>query len=76
MTRQRHTPAQMQAACDAFNAKHSVGDTIMVFTGLIGENPKDVQVRYPAEIMGGHTPVVYVTGGGGCVALTHVQGAA
>jgi hypothetical protein len=71
----RQSPAEMQAACDAFNAKHAVGDTITVFTGPIGENPREAQVRYPAEIMGGHTAVVY-TSIGGCVALTHVQGAA
>lgn len=70
----RLTPAQMQAACDRFNARHPVGDEIVVYSGPIGENPKRVAVRYPAEIMGGHTPVVYVTGGAGCIALTHVAG--
>jgi hypothetical protein len=63
----------MQAACDRFNARHKPGDTITVYTGLIGENPKPAQVRFPAEIMGGHTPVVYVTGGArGSICLTHV----
>lgn len=68
----RQSPAEMARAVDAFNAAHKVGDTITVFTGVIGENPTEVQVRYPAEIMGGHTPMVYITGGKGSVALTHV----
>jgi hypothetical protein len=68
----RQTPAQMQAACDRFNARYKPGDTITVYTGLIGESPKSAQVRYPAEILSGHTPIVYVTGTyHGSVALTH-----
>lgn len=62
----------MQKACDAFNAKHAVGDTITVFTGVVGENPQLAQVRYPAQILSGHTAVVYTTIGG-CIALTHVR---
>jgi len=70
----RQSPAEMQRAVDDFNARHKVGDTITVFTGPIGENPKAAQVRYPAQIMGGHTAVVYVTGEAhGAIALTHVR---
>lgn len=76
MTPRRPSQVEMQNAVDAFNAKHSVGDTITVFTGLIGENPTEVQIRYPAEIMGGHTPMAYITGGRGSVALTHVAASA
>ena len=69
----RLTWGEMQDMCRAFNAEHAVGDTITVYTGLIGVNPKEVQIRYEAQILGGHTPVVYVTGAAaGCVALTHV----
>lgn len=72
MMPRRQSPAEMARAVDAFNATHKVGDTITVFTGHFGENPTEVQIRYPAEIMGGHTPMVYITGGKGSVALTHV----
>ena len=65
--------ALMQAECDMFNANYKIGDEIMVCTGLFGESPKRAVVKYPAEIMGGHTPVVYVTGeANGAIALTHV----
>lgn len=63
----------MQAECDRFNARFAVGDDIAVWTGVREGNPTTVQVRYPAQIMSGHTAVVYVTGGGGCVALSHVK---
>lgn len=72
----RPSPAQMKAACDRFNARYAVGDQIVVYTGIVGENPKLARVRYPAEIMGGHTPVVYVTDGHhGSIALTHTANA-
>lgn len=68
----RPSLAKMQTACDRFNAKHAVGDTIYVWTGPIEGKPVERIIRYPASILGGHTPVVYVTGGGGCIALSHV----
>lgn len=64
--------AKMQAQCEAFNAKHAVGDTIRVWSGPIEGEPTAVEIRYPAQVLGGHTPVVYVTGGQGCIALSHV----
>lgn len=69
----RQTPKQMQDACDRFNARHAVGDTIKCWTGIREGEPVERVVKYPACILSGHTAVVYVTGGGGCVALTHVK---
>ncbi|MFY9293299.1 MAG: hypothetical protein WAP03_21760 [Methylorubrum rhodinum] len=64
---------RMQAQCEAFNAKHRVGDTIHVWPGPIEGEPVPVKIRFPAQVLGGHTPVVYVTGGHGCIALSHVN---
>lgn len=70
----RPSPRQMKVACDRFNVTHKPGDDITIYTGLVGENPKVATVRSPAEILGGHTAVVYVTGGHhGCIALSHVR---
>jgi len=66
------TPKQMQAACDRFNARHQVGDEITVYTGPVGENPQRLRVQHPAQILSGHTPVVYVADRG-CIALSHVR---
>ncbi|WP_375454818.1 hypothetical protein [uncultured Methylobacterium sp.] len=63
----------MHRECAAFNDRHAVGDTIKVWPGPIEGEPKAVQIRYPAQVLSGHTPVVYVTGGHGCIALSHVQ---
>lgn len=67
------TAKQMQAACDAFNAAHPIGSTIRVFPGDVRGRIDEVQVSDPgAHILGGHTAVVQVTGGHGCIALTHI----
>ena len=63
----------MQAECDKFNATHKVGDKIKCWTGHREVTPVERIIREPgAVVLSGHTPVVYVSGGGGCVALTHV----
>lgn len=65
---------KMQAQCDRFNAGFKVGDEIRVWSGLREGEGRLVQVREPgAYVLSGHTPVVQVAGGGGCIALTHVE---
>ena len=70
----RMSPAAMQRAVDKFNANYSIGDVILVHP-IAGE-PETVErtIISPADILSGHTPVVYVSGGGGCWALSHVAG--
>ena len=64
----------MQQQCDRFNADHAIGDTIKVWPGAVRPGqPQEVTICAPrAVVLNGHTAVVYVTGGPGCVALTHV----
>lgn len=67
--------AAMQAACDAFNAAHPVGSTIMCWPGIIEGEPVERTIKAPgATILSGHTAVAYVSGGGGCIALSHISG--
>lgn len=77
MSRRPPTPAELNAACLRFNAGHKIGDTVTVYTGLIGENPKEASLRTEALILGGHTAGVYVAGrhANGFIALTHVAAA-
>jgi hypothetical protein len=64
----------MQARCDRFNAAHPVGAVIRVWPGTREGEPVEVQVRTPgACILSGHTDVVYVTSGHGCISLDHVE---
>ncbi|MGJ4855561.1 hypothetical protein ACN6KF_001507 [Labrys sp. La1] len=71
----RLSPAQMQRACDKFNAAHAVGDKILCWPGSKQVAPSEFTISGPAGILGGHTAVVYVSGGG-CIALSHVCGEA
>ncbi len=71
------SPAAMQRAVDQFNARYKVGDSIRCWPGARDGDPVARTIVEPgAHILGGHTPVVQVSGGGGCIALTHVQGLA
>lgn len=67
------SPAERQRAVDAFNRRHAVGDAFWAYRGLRGENPIPVTLRTPAELLSGHTPVAWVDGTSGCIALTHLE---
>lgn len=75
MTRpHRRNPAEMEHECRRFNEAYQPGDVIHVWTGPREGVPVERTVSdYGAHVLGGHTPVVYIVGGGGSVALTHVQ---
>jgi len=73
---QRRDAKSMQKECDDFNARYLVGQKIKFWTGPREGNPThDGVIRFPAEVMGGHTPVVYVASKGS-IALSHVGGPA
>ena len=69
------SPAAMQKRCDAFNARFKVGACIFVWPGARAGDPVPRVIAEPgAYVLSGHTPVVQIAGGGGCIALTHVDG--
>ncbi|MEJ0047064.1 MAG: helix-turn-helix domain-containing protein [Rhodospirillales bacterium] len=64
---------EMQAACDIFNIGNPIGAAVLVWR-YVKEGPGEPAVTTgPAFILFGHTAVVHVTGGRGCVALSHVE---
>jgi hypothetical protein len=67
-----HDPKKMQAQCNAFNTKNKVGEFVTYWTGVREGEGKVGRIRFQAEVMGGHTPVVYIDGVGS-VALSHVE---
>jgi hypothetical protein len=69
------TGAARQSECDDFNAMHPVGSQIRVWPGAVNAAPPvTVTIVEPrAYVLGGHTAVVQVTGGHGCITLTHVM---
>ena len=61
------------AAVDAFNERYPVGTPVRYWT-MLREGPgKTGETRSTAQVLSGHTAVVWVTGQPGCIALTHVE---
>lgn len=70
------TLEHMQQQCADFNSRYAVGDAIKFWTGPREGNPThEGSIRFAADVMGGHTPVVWVEGKG-AIALSHVGGPA
>jgi len=62
----------MQSKVDAFNKRHPVGSAVTVVKDL-GERV-ETTVRHSAEILSGHTAVVWLHGFSGCYLLERVIG--
>jgi len=61
----------MQSKCDVFNKRNPVGSDVVVIKDL-GEQV-ETKVKYPAQILSGHTAVVWVEGISGCYDLDRVM---
>lgn len=57
---------------EAFNIEHPVGSPVTV--RMDGGGILDTTVKAPAQVLGGHTPVVWLDGISGCYALSRVFG--
>jgi hypothetical protein len=63
------TLAQLQAQCDLWNMAYPVG-TSVEYHPVIGEPAHRIRkTRTAAQVLSGHTPVVWLDGESGCVAL-------
>ncbi len=60
----------MKSKVEVFNEKHPVGSVVTVIKDF-GEKI-DVKVRIPAEILSGHTAVVWLDGISGAYSLSRV----
>jgi len=60
----------MQSKCDAFNKNHPIGSPVTVVKDF-GEQV-ETKVKHPAQILSGHTPVVWLAGISGCYLLDRV----
>lgn len=60
-----------------WNRLHPVGTPVVAYPGCRPEDGPDehlvTRTRSKAEVLGGHTAVVWVEGHGACIALTHVD---
>jgi len=65
---------KMQTECDSFNTKHAVGAD--VFVQLDGQDePFRTKTRSTAQILSGHSAVIWLENVSGCYLLDHVSAA-
>lgn len=58
---------------DTFNRDNMIGAFVQYWTGDRVGRGKFSTTRGRADLLGGHTPVVWVAGEASCIALTHVE---
>lgn len=63
---------KMQAECDAFNAAHPVGTDVLVKLDFVDE-PFRTKTRSPAQILSGHSSVIWLENVSGCYLLDRVS---
>lgn len=69
--KRRHDPAREVAD---FNARYPVGTMVKYWRGVVGDDEHGGvgATRTKAEVLSGHTAVIWIEGCSGCVALSHV----
>lgn len=68
----RPNVAKLQAQCDAFNAAHPVGTRVMLKKDFAPE-PVETTTRSVAQVLSGHSAVIWLDGVSGCYALDCVK---
>ncbi|MFD4572066.1 hypothetical protein ACFWNK_01955 [Streptomyces sp. NPDC058417] len=71
---------QPATQADHWNARYPIGTPVTAYPGVRPEDGDDerldTRTRSEAQVLGGHTAVVWVDGHSACIALTHVDPAA
>lgn len=62
--------AKLQKQCDDFNARHPIGTAVTLHTDTKGDIA--TKTRSAAEVLSGHSAVVWLEGVSGCYALDRV----
>lgn len=70
--KQQPTEFDPQQLVEEFNLKYAVGSPVVVWLGERRGAGLHTKTRSAAQLLGGHTPVVWVEDHPACVALTHV----
>jgi hypothetical protein len=66
----RKSAAQLQAACNKFNTTHSVGSAVSV--ELDGGEVRETITTSEAQVLSGHSAVIWLDGISGCYLLDRV----
>ena len=70
--RRRPNVKQMQAACDKFNTANPVGSEVYVKLNGVDE-PFRTKTKSVAQILSGHSPVIWLENVSGCYLLDRVR---
>ncbi len=70
MSRRPPSAAQLQAACDKFNAANQVGAAVTV--QLDGGEIRETVTASEAQVLSGHSAVIWLKGISGCYLLDRV----
>ena len=70
MSRRPPSAAKLQAACDKFNAAHPVGAAVTVL--LDGGEVRETVTTSEAQVLSGHSAVIWLKGISGCYLLERV----
>ena len=66
----RRSAAQLQAACDKFNAAHQIGAAVSV--ELDSGEVRETVTTSEAQVLSGHSAVIWLDGISGCYDLDRV----
>lgn len=61
-----------QKEVDSWNARIKVGDTVQ-YEEVIGDGGRTFKTASRAEVLSGHTAVVWLEGKSGCVCVSHCK---
>ena len=67
--------AAERALVKHWNQAHDVGISVRYWPGMRAGDGLEGTTRTVAQLLGGHTAVVWVTGSPACIALTHIEAA-
>jgi len=67
------TTRKAQAEALEFNDRHAVGQAVRFWKGRKAGDGQVSRTRTEAQVLGGHTAVVWLRDAAGCVALSHVE---
>jgi hypothetical protein len=71
MQPKRPNLAKLQATCDAWNTKHPIGTPVILNKDGVGD--VETTTRSAAEVLSGHSAVIWLDGVSGCYLLSHVR---
>lgn len=72
----KKTKAAEEKAVERFNEAHEIGTEVRYWTGMREGDGKLSKTRTLAQMLSGHTAVVWIEDHGACIALTHIEAVA